>query len=146
MQIEDAILRVQTAYPRVYLACHSRHQNKRTTAAQLSPRDATLLAHLSETEPVTQNDLAGHVGIGKSTLSEAISSLEEVGYVVRNGAVYRTSAGSKAMSGGSVLETARLRELLSHLNAEERRHAVEGLELLAEGARRASKHSKEKKS
>ena len=145
MQIEDAILRVQTAYPRVYLACHSRHQNKRTTAAQLSPRDATLLAHLSETEPVTQNDLAAHVGIGKSTLSEAISGLEEMGYVARNGAVYRTAAGSRAMSSGSVLETPRLRELLSHLSPEERLRAVEGLELLAAGARRAVESAKEKK-
>src|SRR5271157_2422987 len=104
MRVEEAILRVQTAYPRVYLACHTRHQNKRTTAAQLSQRDATLLAHLSETEPVSQNDLAAHVGVGKSTLSEAITSLEELGYVVRNGAILRTPAGTQAMSSGSVLE------------------------------------------
>jgi MarR family transcriptional regulator, organic hydroperoxide resistance regulator len=138
MQIEEAILRVQMAYPRVYLACHSRHQNKRTTAVQLSQRDATLLAHLSETDPVSQNDLASHVGIGKSTLSEAVSALQEAGYVVRNGAVLRTAAGTQAMSSSSVLEGALLRDLLLTLNDEERSRAVEGLELLATGARRVA--------
>jgi DNA-binding MarR family transcriptional regulator len=144
MQVDEAILRVQAAYPRVYLACHSRHQNKRTTSVQLSPRDATLLAHLSETDGIAQTDLAAHVGIAKSTLSEAISVLEEKGYVVRNGAVLRTPAGSKAMSSGSVLETVLLRNLLARLDDQERRRAVEGLELLADAARRTRPHKKGK--
>ena len=144
MQVEEAILRIQTAYPRIYLACHSRHQNKRTTTAQLSQRDASLLAHLSETEAVSQKDLAGHVGLGKSTLSEAISSLEEMGYVVRNGAVLRTGAGTQAMSSGSVLETDRLGALLLMLSEEERTRAVDGLELLAAAARRLVTAAQEK--
>jgi len=94
---------------------------------------------------VSQSDLAVHVGIGKSTLSEAISSLEEMGYVVRNGAVYRTPAGTQAMSGGSVLETELLRNLLGALRSDERERAVEGLELLASAARRIAAPAKEKK-
>jgi len=144
MHVDEAILRIQSAYPRIYLACHSRHQNKRTTAAKLSQRDASLLAHLSETDGVSQKDLADHVGLGKSTLSEAISCLEEMGYVVRNGAVLRTNTGTRAMSAGSVLETERLGEMLSTLSAEERTRAVAGLELLAEAARRFVTVSKEK--
>ncbi len=84
MEIEESILRVQTAYPRIYLACHSRHQNTRTN--QISQRDGSLLAHLNHTTPTAQSDLAQHMGVAKSTLSEALGSLEERGLIARNGA------------------------------------------------------------
>lgn len=145
MELREALIRVQTAYPRIYLACHSRHQNARTTAHKLSPRDSSLLAHLSEREAVAQADLARHMGVAKSTLSEALSGLEEHGFVVREprtedgrGAlILRTPAGSEAMSSGSVLETERLLQVLEAMTGEERIRAVEGLELIARAARRA---------
>jgi len=147
MESEEALLRVQSAYPRIYLACHSRHQNARTTAHKLSQRDATLLAHLSEREPVSQSDLGRHIGVAKSTVSEALAGLEECGFIVRqpDGAdsrgalIFRTASGTAAMSSGSVLETERLRELLEVMTAEERYRAVEGLELIARAALRVTK-------
>jgi DNA-binding Lrp family transcriptional regulator len=145
MKVEEAILRVQSAYPRIYLACHSRHQNRRTTAKQISQRDATLLAHLSETAPTSQRDLAAHMGIGKSTVSAAVTSLENMGFVARAGAVLRTEAGTQAMRGSSVLEAPTLKALLLTLDVNERIRAVEGLELLAAGARRLRVSKKEKR-
>jgi DNA-binding MarR family transcriptional regulator len=143
MELQEALIRVQTAYPRIYLACHSRHQNARTTAHKLSRRDSSLLAHLSQHEAVAQSDLARHLGVAKSTLSEALSALIELGFVVRRpqtndgrGALLlRTETGTAAMSSGSVLETGRLLTVLATLTSEERSRAVEGLELIARAAR-----------
>lgn len=139
--VEDALLRVQAAFPRIYLACHSRHQNARTTAEKLSQRDASLLAHLDDQEPVPQARLAAHMGVAKSTLSEALSSLEKQGLVVRQqdgrGAlIRRTAKGIEAMSNGSVLEAERLRRILRKMTAAERKAAVAGLELIARASER----------
>ena len=35
MTFEEALVRVQCAYPKIYLTCHERHQNAKTTAAKL---------------------------------------------------------------------------------------------------------------
>ena len=83
MDISNALLLVQTAYPRIYLACHSRHQNARTTPHKISQRDGSILAHLDEDAATTQRHLARHMGLAKSTLSEALSALEGTGYVLR---------------------------------------------------------------
>jgi DNA-binding MarR family transcriptional regulator len=144
VDIEESLVRVQAAYPRIYLACHSRHQNVRTTPQKLSQRDASLLAHLTETDAVPHCDLAHHMGIAKSTLSEDLSGLEELGFVIRRTdaddargtLISRTAAGTRAMSDGPVLESARLRELLGKLTEEERRRAIEGLELMARAGER----------
>src|SRR4051794_15930056 len=144
MDIDETVLRVQCAYPQIYLACHSRHQNSRTTPDKLSQRDASLLAHLDERHPVSQGDLAHHMGVAKSTLSEALSNLKEKKLPPREpddqdgrGAlIRRTRKGTEAMSRGSVLEPERLRELLGLLTEQERTRAVEGIELIACAATR----------
>lgn len=147
MRIDDAVLRVQSAYPRIYLACHTRHQTSRVTGEELSIRDASLLAHLDETHPVRQADLGRHLGIAKSTLSEALGWLEQRGLIhrrpdetdPRGALVSRTPAGSAAMSKSSVLETERLVHLLEALGDDDRARAVAGLELLAAAALRIPK-------
>lgn len=141
MVLSEALVRVQAAYPRIYMACHSRHQNSRTTAHKLSQRDATLIAHLDEDTPFSQGDLAKHIGVAKSTLSEAVAGLEKTGYVHRTVQgrqvlLTRTRAGTEAMSRGSVLESERLRRLLQSLSGPERQKAIEGLELLANAGRK----------
>jgi DNA-binding MarR family transcriptional regulator len=139
MELEQSVVRVQAAYPRIYLACHTRHQNARSTADKISQRDGSLLAHLDEARAVAQSDLARHMSVAKSTLSEALAGLEECGYVAREGgAIRRTAKGTAAMSNGSVLEPERLRAILEMLTVEERQRAVEGLELIALGAERLS--------
>ena len=71
MTIERTIQIVQMAYPQVYLACHTRHQRKRTTVHALSGRDSAILAHLDEREGIAPANLARHLGVARSTLSAA---------------------------------------------------------------------------
>ncbi len=136
--MEEALVRVQCAYPKIYLACHERHQNTKTTEVRLSQRDSTILSHLSEDVALGQGEVARHLGVAKSTFSEAVDGLVERGLVDRlkegrSKRLQRTAAGTRAMSGSSVLEAVRLRRLLRKLSEESLARAVAGLELLAEG-------------
>jgi len=144
MEIQEALIRVQSAYPRIYLSCHTRHQNARTTPDKLSQRDGSVLAHIDR--PKSQRLLADHMGMAKSTLSEALAGLEDMGYVNRiakgrESFVHRTPQGTKAMSRGSVLESGRLRRLLVNLTKQQREAAVAGLELLAFAGERSGRNA-----
>jgi DNA-binding MarR family transcriptional regulator len=133
---------VQAAYPRIYLACHVRHVRRASTAANVTSHEASILAHLDFVRPQKPTDLAAHLGVSKSTLSAALKRLAGLGYVARvsdtsdrrSSAVRLTRAGAHAMNIGNVLDAARLRRLLGALTADERRRAVDGIELLARAA------------
>ena len=74
MESEDALLRIQSAYPRIYLACHSRHQK--------SQRDGTLLAHLSEqnnTPDVARRNMAR--ALAKTAFRGQLSVASQYGVV-----------------------------------------------------------------
>jgi DNA-binding MarR family transcriptional regulator len=145
MDLDHAVRLVQAAYPQVYLACHTRHQRKRSTTHQLSARDAAILAHLDEHLPITPARLAAHLGVGRSTLSEALKHLELLGYVtrsVRGGGrrtgVLLTTRGAEAIGDTSVLETPRLRAVLAATSDRERTLIASGLDALAQACRRAA--------
>jgi DNA-binding MarR family transcriptional regulator len=145
MTLDEAVVEVQMAYPRVYHACHREHRSGRTTSTGLSPRDGSILAHLNARRATPQGQLARHLGIAKSTLSEAITWLIECGYVSRERGgdgreqlLRLTAQGVDAMRGSSVLESDRLASVLATLSATERNAAVRGLRLLAEATRRCA--------
>jgi DNA-binding MarR family transcriptional regulator len=149
MTIERTIQIVQMAFPQIYLACHTRHQRKRTTAHGLSARDSAILAHLDEREGMAPAGLARHLGVARSTLSEAVKHLAALGYVrqvprpgskgSRGGAaLLLTPRGAAAIRDTSVLETPRLREALRHLTPAELRLVARGLGTLAGGCRRVN--------
>ena len=135
---------VQRCYPQIYLACHTRHRRRRSDAAPLTSQESSILAHLSEREPMRAAALARHLGVVPSTMSAAIKRLSSLGYIARGkdaddgrAASLRLSRqGARAMQAGSVLETARVVGMLALLPVPERAKAVEGLELLAKAARR----------
>lgn len=144
--IEHALQIIQVAYPQVYLACHTRHQRKRTTQHALSARDSSILSHLDVQTPTTPAKLARHLGIARSTLSEAIKHLTELGYTQQS--ARETTAGSRggvgisltpkgleAMRETSVLEEPRLRAVLRHLTASQLRDVARGMNALAMGCR-----------
>jgi DNA-binding MarR family transcriptional regulator len=134
---------VQRYYPQIYLACHKRHIRASSTAYRLSARDSSILVHLNEALPVTPTELAAHLSVRGSTLSAAIRRLEELGYLQRKQmprdrrtvALTLTAQGAKAMAETSVLDSERVAAVLARLNRNERKQALEGLELLARASR-----------
>jgi DNA-binding MarR family transcriptional regulator len=136
---------IQRDYPRIYLACHSRHVRAKSTRFHLSARDSSLLAHLSERDPITPTRLAAHLQVGRPALSAAITRLAGLGYIARtakeadrrSAGLTLTALGAKAMADTSVLDRERLEEVLARLTAGERRSAVRGLGLLARASSEA---------
>jgi DNA-binding MarR family transcriptional regulator len=136
----DPARRIQRAYPQLYLACHVRHTTRRRDHG-LSDRDASVLAHLDELSPVSAGGLARHLGVGPSTVTEAIDRLESRGLVTRTRhgrrvALAMTSPGRQLMRDSSVLDSARVDEMIANVPARDREAAIRGIELLAKAARR----------
>ena len=77
----DDIRLVQTCYPQIYLACHTRHRRAASSADGLSAKDSALLSHLDERRPTTPSALARHLGVGRPTMSAAIKRLKTLGYI-----------------------------------------------------------------
>jgi len=133
---------VQTAYPQIYFACHTRHLRRASSSTHLSPADSTLLAHLDERLAVRATRLARHLGLAASTLSAAIARLAASGYVIQQRdpddrraiGLLLSPKGAAAMQESSVLETARVRKMLERLTPRARKAALHGLALLARAA------------
>jgi DNA-binding MarR family transcriptional regulator len=146
MTLDQVIQVVQVSYPQVYLACHTRHQRKRSTDHRLSARDASILAHLDQDRPTAPSRLATHLGVSRSTVSEALKRLTELGFVTRaprgtDGRVagaLLTPKGVRAIRDTSVLETGRLRAVLEAATRDERAVIAEGLSRLAAACRRVN--------
>lgn len=145
MTLDRAIERIQFCYPQVYFACHTRHDRARSTEARLSGRDADILVHLDRQAPMTLSELAAHLDLSRSTLSEALTRLQAYGYVVKDRHATRdrrhvglvlTQKGAAAVRASSVLDRRRLRAVLERLSRKEQASAVAGLELLARACRR----------
>ena len=137
--ISAQVRRVQRAYPQIYLACHVDHTTRRRDHG-LSDRDASVLAHLDELAPTTAGALARHLGIGPSTMTEAIDRLERLGLVERTRRgrhveLRITPDGIALMQASSVLDTARVAALIAAVPPRQRAAAVRGLDLLAAAAR-----------
>lgn len=143
MTIDQTIRVVQMAYPQVYVACHTRHQRKRSTEHQLSQRDAAILAHLDERAPTILARLAHHMGVGRPTLSEALKRLVALGYVTRASdgragrlsSVLLTDRGARAIRDTSVLETKRLHRALGRVSTADLRAISRGMARLAAACR-----------
>lgn len=133
-------------YPRIYFACHRRHTRDPLTGDLVSLRHVQLLDHLDEIESLTLGELAEHLGVTPSTTSIAIDRLARRGYVSRTpDAVDRrrvhlrlTAAGARVCAAHSVLDPALVDRVIAALPNDDRRRALDGLELLARAAVDAS--------
>ncbi|MFI5177768.1 MAG: MarR family winged helix-turn-helix transcriptional regulator [Vicinamibacterales bacterium] len=144
MTIDQAVERVQFSYPQVYYACHTRHARRRSNPFRLSARDSEILVHLDRRAPMTLSLLARHMDLARSTLSEAVTTLETLGYVAKSSGtpgdrrqigLVLTPQGVEAVRGSSVLESWRLRTVFGRLSERQRAAAVRGLDLLARASR-----------
>jgi DNA-binding MarR family transcriptional regulator len=125
------------------MACHRRHVRDPETSERISARQADILTHLDEREPVGLIDLAKHLGVTPGTMSASVDRLVEMGYVIRERGkedrrrvgLRLTASGVRIRSRESVLEPDLVLEMVARLTETERREAVHGLELLARAAR-----------
>jgi DNA-binding MarR family transcriptional regulator len=139
---DDGAKRLLAGYPRIFFACHARHVRDPKTRRLLSAHQASILDHLDGTEAVSLMRLAKHMGVTPSTMSLAIERLVRRGYVLRerdSGDRRRlhlrlSAAGERIKEASSVLEPARVRELLARMPRPQREAALRGLELLARAA------------
>ncbi len=142
MSVLDLVRRIQRSYPKIWFRCHVEHPGRRCA---LSQRETTLLHHLADPRTRNPSALAEHLGVAASTLSEGIDPLVERGLVRRDRdpadrrrVHYRlTDEGEAALDEGSPLSTEALSEVLDGLHEDDRRRAVEGLEILATACARS---------
>ena len=150
--MQDQILQVQQLYPRIYIACHVDHVKAASSHVHLSARDSGILAHFRDAVDVQPSKLARHLGIARSTMSQALKKLIALGYVAKqkNPSDHRkiglqlTEQGRNAMQAASVLDHAKVEILLRQLTAAERDSALAGLALLAKAAGQAMLAGKSK--
>jgi len=110
----------------------------------VSDRDSTILVHLDSQRTTTLGELAEHMDLAKSTLSEALKGLEALGYITRTtrttgdrrrGAVVLTAWGVDAVLASSVLDADRLRAALLRLTPRQRDEVARALGTLARACR-----------
>src|SRR5580765_978020 len=134
--------RVLQSYPKIYLACHTRHLRDDETGKSLSARLGSILDHLDTQPPLTLSSLAKHLDVTQSTISLQIDKLQRVGYVLRlrdnqdrrRVSVVLTPRGKRIKEQNSVLDRDLVRELISLLRPADVEAALSGLDLLAEAA------------
>jgi MarR family transcriptional regulator, organic hydroperoxide resistance regulator len=136
------IVRLLEAYPAIYLACHRRHIRDDERGHVVTDSQASVLAHLHATRPVTLSTIARHLGIGCSAMSIAIAKLVRAGYVRRERAekdgraihLTLTAAGVRITEQNTVLDEDLVRELFRMMRPSELDAALHGMELLAQYA------------
>jgi DNA-binding MarR family transcriptional regulator len=133
-----AVEEVLRLYPKIFLACHTRHVRDSVTGQQLSDHQASILDHLDEVEPTSLMELARHLGVTASTMSLTIDRLVRGGYVSRQRAAQDgrvvalrlTQAGLRIRREKSVLDPTLVKSMLARLTGDELDQALRGLEIL----------------
>ena len=130
------------SYPRIFLACHTRHVRDEQAGRTISAHQASILDHLDELEGTSLATLAAHMGVTLSTMSLTVDRLERGGYVTRRRdnqdgrriSLRLTPEGARLRSQMTVLDAGRVLEMIGRLSIAEREQAIHGLGLLARAA------------
>jgi DNA-binding MarR family transcriptional regulator len=140
--MDDQVRELQQLYPRIYIACHVDHVRAASSPVHLSARDSAILAHFEESRSLRPSKLARHLGVARSTMSQAVKKLVALGYIAaqKNDADRRqlglqlTEQGRSAMQAASVLDRNKVADLLRQLTREDRKKGLAGLAILARAA------------
>jgi MarR family transcriptional regulator, organic hydroperoxide resistance regulator len=140
--MKDAVSLLMTFYPKIYLACHTRHVNDPVKGVKLTTHQGSILDHLDVSDSITMQELALHLGVTPSTMSITIDRLSKLGYVKREKDkadsrrvnLFLTAHGNRIKQSKSVLDAVRVKQMLSRLTEKERSEAMRGLGLLATAA------------
>ena len=134
--------RVLQSYPKIYLACHTRHIRDNESGEKLTQHQASVLDHLSSDSPLSVSELARHLDVTESTMSIQVTQLEHAGYVRRipdsrdrrRVRVRLTAKGVRVKQQNTVLDPDLVRQMISLLRPDDAEAALRGLELLAMAA------------
>ena len=134
--------RLLQSYPKIYLACHTRHLRDDASGRPMTAHLCRVLDHLSVESPLSISELARHLDVTQSTISLQVSKLERLGCVRRfpdprdrrHVRVRLTEHGLRIKRQNSVLDPDLVKQLISLLPSGETEAALRGLELLAQAS------------
>lgn len=126
-------------YPKIYLACHTKHVTDKDNGVKLTAKQASILDHLDMDKPITLFDLAMHMGVTPSTMSLSVDRVIKLGYIKkekdkedgRKTNLTLSLSGYKIKQTKSVLDEKRVKAVLEKLSTAQRKQALDGLALLA---------------
>lgn len=129
---------------RIRRACQPRLVVDPAGGVGVSAHQGRVLAFLDDRDPTMVGELAEHLGVTASTMSLTLKRLEEAGYVRRDRDpldrrvvdVRLTEAGVRARDARREMDPERSGRLLTLLEPDERREALQGLAALAAAADR----------
>ncbi|NQZ33284.1 MAG: winged helix-turn-helix transcriptional regulator [Oceanospirillaceae bacterium] len=138
--IENNVLQIQVLYPKIYFACHQQHSKAKSAKGQLTDRDLNILVHIFDGKYRYNKELANHLNVAPSTMSEALNHLVALKVLLtkiddndqRRTRYLLTDAGRTALQESSVLDSNKLTKMLNKLNAEQQTQVLQGLQLLAD--------------
>lgn len=132
------------ALPRIHEALRTRGYRDASSGIELSEHQLRILANLDDRDPSMVGELAEHMGVTPSTMSLNLKRLERDGFVSRTRDpadrramnVRLTEAGRRARDSVALVDRDRVDVMLGLLRPDERRRALDGLAVFAEGADR----------
>lgn len=138
------VAHVLGSLPRILEACRTRDVADPDTEVRVSEHQARILRQLDDRDPTMVGELADFMGVTPSTMSLNLKRLEEAGCIRRSRDpddrrvmnVVLTDTGRRIRDRASLLDPGRVDAMLRSLRPSERKHAVQGLAVLAEAADR----------
>lgn len=137
MAQKGRIREVQRLYPLLYFACHDSHARE----DGLSESDLKLLHHIGGRPDLHASELARHLDLSRSRVSEALKELEEAGLIQRDPdgrgrkRLRLTTKGEDALESRDGLDPEAIGAILGTLDEGQQKKVVEGLRLLARAIR-----------
>lgn len=137
MDRDERIREVQRLYPLLYFACHGSHGRE----DGLSESALRLLHHVDGRAGILASELARHLDLSRSRLSEALTSLERAGLIRRESEgggrkpIHLTPRGEATLESSDGLNPRAIGAVLDRLSPAEQERVLDGLRLLADAAR-----------
>lgn len=148
---KDPVDRLLELYPKIFLACHTRHVRDPKSKKTLTSAQASVLDHLDASEPLGLIELARHMGVTPATMSIMIDRLVKMGFVLRSKdkedarrvRLRLSAAGARIKEAQTVLDPELVSAMLERLTPEEREIGLRGLALLAGAAQELQRERSE---
>lgn len=137
MVAETLVDEISELYPLLYFASHTSHSR----SDDLTERDLRLLTHIGTEGCPSASGLARHLGIARSTMSEAIRSLEIRGLLIRERTgssrrpIHLTTEGLEAIRSDEGLDRRVISQIMNELSASQQNTVLNAFRLIAQAIR-----------